>query len=281
MCTIGCVFNQGEVFTFKQCDLTAKTEFLEPEVATGSAGRYLAFRRMGRPGIWAGVNERGVSFVAADYYTNEDPGSVAAPQTRFSLTSTHVGASSPVDNLFHAYETAISEHTTAASAIAFLKKWYLTQGDPGAPQPNFKSPDIVLMADSTQAIFLEYYPGDTPGTAQVLTLSPKEGWFASTNHARMFSQTVDYSKNHSTYLRLARAEALLGQQPKLEGIRSVLQDQYYGETELSICRIAAQPGQYFTQASVITQVSNGGVSADYLVNGNPRTKPFRKKVLRP
>ena len=74
MCTIGWVRHEGRTFTFKQCDLTAPTQFFEPEVVPGRAGRYLAFRRKGRPGIWSGVNERGVSFVAADYYTNSDPG---------------------------------------------------------------------------------------------------------------------------------------------------------------------------------------------------------------
>ncbi|TKD07946.1 hypothetical protein [Polyangium fumosum] len=279
MCTIGWVRVEGTTHVFKQCDLTQKTRFLEPDIAEGIAGRYLAFRREGRPGIWSGVNQRGVGFVAADYYTEQDPGSPDTPPSLCARTSSHVGESSPVDALFRAYEASIADHGTSADAVAYLSNWYLTQGDPGNPDPSFKSPDIVLIADPTQAIFLEYYPGDRPGTAKVLTLSPRQGWFVSTNHARMFQQTVKYSQNHSTYLRLARAEAILDRQPNIEAIKAVLRDQYYGETELSICRIAGQPGQYFTQATFIGTAANGSVSADYLLNGNPRTKSYETKRL--
>ena len=227
--------------------------------------------------VWSGVNQRGVSFVAADYYTNA-PDNTGEP-TRFFVTSSHTGPSPDVDALFRAYEQAVAEYGTAADAIEFLSSFYLTQGKKEDPVP-FGAPDIVLLADPTQTIFLEYYPGDRAGEAKVLTLSPQQGWFAATNHARLFLQTVDYSRNHSTYLRLARAEAILERQPTPDGIKSVLEDQYYGETELSICRIAAEEGQYFTQASVILSASAAGpCGATYLVNGNPRTKPYQTKEL--
>lgn len=273
MCTIGWVRHEGRTFTFKQCDLTTPTQFFEPERVQGRAGPYLAFRRQGRPGIWSGVNERGVSFVAADYYTNSDPGE---PSPVPSNSAAKVLASSadnddPVNALFLAYEASIANHGTAQEAIAFLSQWYLDH--------RFPAPDIALIADATQAFFLEYYPGDTGQDPKVLTLTPGESWFASTNHARMFSQTVDYTKNHSTYLRLARAEALLQGQPDLDGIQAVLRDQYYGQTELSICR-QGQPGQYSTQATVITEAGAGlPVAARYLINGNPREKPYTLKRI--
>ena len=289
MCTIGFVYNQSTVLTFKQCDLTAPTLFYEPEVVQGTAGRYMAFRRKGRPGIWAGVNQGGVSFVAADYYTNSDPGTPDVPlPVQFLATNTHLAPDPNLDRLFKAYESSIADHATARSAIDFLSNWYLKEGNPSDLQhPNFEYPDIALLADTKEGIFLEYYPGDDKKTPQVKTLAVKPDskdsrvdWFASTNHARMFAQTVDYPKNHSTYLRLARAEALINKNPTLDGVKSVLSDQYYGETELSICRVAKESGEYYTQATVILGASRTASSAaEYQINGNPRTNPYTRKVL--
>lgn len=274
MCTIGCVYENGVVRTFKQCDLTEGTTFFPPETIVGKAGRYLAFRRYGRPGIWAGVNECGVGFVAADYYTNEDPGERQTGQAaKFLATNTFLGLNDDIDRLLLAYETVVANYDNTQSAIDYLIHWYLNEGNLGGSTPYFKHPDIVLISDKSKAVFLEYYPGSA------LTLQPKAGWFASTNHARMFTQTVDYSKNHSTYLRLARAEVLLAKATTMQGIKSVLQDQYFGDTELSICRVANSPGQYFTQASVIFNASNDEVWSDYLINGNPRTKDYTVKKL--
>ena len=283
MCTIGCVYADRAVYTFKQCDLTKETLFYAPEMVRGSAGTYAAFRRQGRPGIWSGLNEYGLCFVAADYYTNSDPGSTQAEASgRFLATNTHLEPNDDVDRLFKAYESSIADHTNAQSAVAFLADWYLHHGDTTDPRhPNFKSPDIALLADGQNGIFIEYYPGDDMITPRVKTLSAQgnavanvAGWFASTNHARMFAQTVDYPKNHSTYLRLARAEALLNQTPTQDGIKRVLSDQYYGQTELSICRVANAPNEYYTQATVILSQGPTWAGAEYLINGNPRTKPY-------
>ncbi|HET6789143.1 MAG TPA: hypothetical protein VFH49_14350, partial [Aquabacterium sp.] len=68
-------------------------------------------------------------------------------------------------------------------------------------------------------------------------------------------------------------------QPDLDGIQAVLRDQYYGQTELSICR-EGQPGQYSTQATVITEAGAGlPAAARYLINGNPREKPYTLKRI--
>jgi hypothetical protein len=292
MCTIGCVYEKGgAVHTFKQCDLTDPADFLEPAIVQGSVGTYLALRRKAQPNdrMWSGVNDNGVSFVAADYYTNSDPGSLDAEASgRFLATNTHLGPDSDVDRLFKAYESSIADHRTAQSAVDFLTDWYLHHGCETDPQyPNFRSPDIALFADGQNGIFIEYYPGDDGIHPEVRTLSAqgnevrqRGGWFASTNHARMFSQTVDYPKNHSTYLRLARAEALLQQTPTFDGVKQVLSDQYYGKTELSICRVATKEKQYYTQATAIFTVAPGWVGATYQINGNPRTNPYKEMRLR-
>ncbi len=53
-----------------------------------------------------------------------------------------------------------------------------------------------------------------------------------------------------------------------------LRDQYYGQTELSICRVASSSTEYHTQASVVLWTDGQVASCMYLINGNPRTKPY-------
>ena len=74
MCTIGSAFYDingvGMQSVFKQCDLINKTTFIKPEVKTNnnSGIRYVPFTREkgNETPTWAGINEYGVSFVAAD-----------------------------------------------------------------------------------------------------------------------------------------------------------------------------------------------------------------------
>ena len=53
MCTIGTVFDGGNIHTFKQCDLIPVTTFNPPDVRTGSNGvnSYIAMTRQGSAGI--------------------------------------------------------------------------------------------------------------------------------------------------------------------------------------------------------------------------------------
>ncbi len=250
MCTIGTVFTggplsqKGRINSFKQCDLTKQTTFYPPKLRQQTSQiLYFAFTRESVDGIWAGINDHGVSFVAADAYTN----------TQYTVP--------PEENsrLFQKYEDSIAQNTTAAGAIAMLEQFYL-DGFPG--------PDIVLLTDPEGAIFLEFSPTDGIRTIRVPDI-----FFSSTNHFRILPDAIDYEENHSTYLRLARAEAILEKDP-MNGIKTVLKDQHYGQSELSICRIAQQPVEYYTQATVIFSVSPVGISSQYIINGNPRSKDY-------
>jgi hypothetical protein len=272
MCTIGFVREHDTVWTFKQCDLTRLVNFFTPQKVDSPLGPYLAFRREGRPGLWAGVNAHGVSFVAADYYTPEDPGYPPSPP---AATSPSPAPTNPtVDRLFGAYEAAVARSKTAHDALAYLQAWYLHEGSTEQGSAHFPYPDIVMLADPQGAILLEYYPG-----VGVRTLRPGADYFVTTNHARLFAQTVDYAHNHSTYLRLERAEMLLDKAPNYEGICAMLRDQYYGATQLSICREAEESGAYFTQASVIFGATAQGITAHYIINANPKTQRYISMAL--
>lgn len=255
MCTIGVVFASTGVHVFKQCDLTSTKKFYPPELKTGT-GHYpfLAMTREGRPGLWAGMNCKGVSFVAADAYTNR----------------TYEVPDAAVNDLFNAYEQTLANAETAREAADALQAFYNTYNQ----NQGFPGPDIVLHADETQAIYTEYTPGPNLHRA-VREIVTTQGAFASTNHFRIQPDAVVYSANHSTYLRLVRAEAILEKDPTHEGIVNVLCDQYYGQSELSICRIAEFPGEYFTQATALFSMSPAGLACEFQINGNPRSNPLQ------
>lgn len=265
MCTIGVVFNEDRIYTFKQCDLVPLVTFNEPATRLGAAGRYIALTRGQDGRLWSGLNEFGVGFVAADSYT-ADAG--------FEITGEDVEA------LFAAYETSLSAFTTAPAAAAYLASFYLGQlADSPHPYP---APDIALhtgWADAAQtepiAILTEYRPGfDNPNPVRQIQL--EAGFYVSTNHFRLHPEDSLDPDNHSSYLRLARAEIILAEQPDYDGIRALLCDQYFGPTELSICRETAAPEEEFqTQATALFTVAPEGTLCEYQINGNPLEQPLQ------
>jgi hypothetical protein len=253
MCTIGAVFDGAGVFLFKQCDLTVEKEFYSP-VPRKQKLPYVAMTREGRPGLWAGINQAGVCFVAADAYTNR----------------TYETPDAAVNALFGAYEAAVANGSSAREAADILEAFYRT----GYEKTLFPGPDIALFADRKQAVFIEYTPGPNnhnPIREIVIT----SGFFASTNHFRIQPDAVIYESNHSTYLRLKRAETILEKDPSQTGIRTLLTDQHYGASELSICRVAQYPGEYFTQATALFGHRKDSLTLEYQINGNPIDNPLQ------
>jgi len=257
MCTIGNVFLSSQSpegnITFKQCDLTQRVTFLPPQIIANGKIRYIPFLREGSSGPWAGINEYGVSFVAADSYIDK------AGNMQNSATSSN--------SIFDQYLNIIKNHTTAAEATQMMRDFYIH---------DFKEPDILMISDSTNTFFIETYNGE------VQIIQKTKGFFASANHFRMVYGAIPYNKNHSTYLRLARAESILEHQQNKDGVFNVLSDQYYGESVWSICRVNKdvphQEEPYFTQASVIFTVQNINekvrVDCSYIINGNPLSKEW-------
>lgn len=278
MCTIGSTFyrvNEVNVQSvFKQCDLVTPTEFLTPVVKTavnknGDANtpetiRYVAFTRVkgDKYPAWAGVNEYGVSFVAADSYLDKNKQNVAENFLENSNT------------VFDMYLRIITSYTAAKEAAMMAKEYYETV-DYGAVLT-----DILLIADEKEMYFIETV------NKKVRIIQREIGHFVSTNHCRMFYEAVPYEQNHSTYLRLDRAEKILQGRADINGIGDLLRDSYYGKTVWSVCRYASLTGvdvekdsaeeeMYYTQAAVIFTVKPcsglGGkpeVVCEYVLNNN-------------
>lgn len=268
MCTIGAVFEAGVIHTFKQCDLIPVTHFNKPAIRRGKDGvaGYVAMTRQGSDGIWAGVNSAGVGFVAADSYT--------------TTAANYQASGEEIEALFAAYERSISSFASVREAALTLAQFYRDMGK-GKP---FPAPDISMLtgwADAEQteplAIFLEYLPNPF-NQEPVRTIERSDGYFVSTNNFRLQPDSVNYPANHSTYLRLNRAEAILQTNPSLKGVGEVLTDQYYGRTELSICRETAYAGiEFHTQATAVFSAKPSKPPVcEYQINGNPRNNPLTR-----
>lgn len=265
MCTIGTVFDGNTIHTFKQCDLIPVTTFNEPDVRAGSNGvnSYIAMTRQGSSGIWGGVNDHGVAFVAADTYT--------------TTAANYYASSAQVEALFAAYEASIGSHTSAAAAAQSLIDFYRNTGG----NTPFPAPDIAMISgwedpQKTQpiSILIEYMPNPF-NQDSVRLIKRRNGFFVSTNNFRLQPDAVQYAANHSTYLRLQRAETILQVDPSHQGIKTLLSDQYYGQTELSICRETEYLGiEFHTQATALFSVNANNSVCEYQINGNPKTNPL-------
>jgi hypothetical protein len=253
MCTIGSFFNQDYTISFKQCDLKKPTKFFTPEILNGLDGiRYTKFGREGNTGSWCGVNNFGVSFSAADSY--------------LSSTAPKVNCNIPTKVVFDAYIKIISEHKTAKKAAAFMCEFYET----------FIEADIVIISDYKETYYIEAYNNKVICVKRSYSERVKDNHFICTNHFRYIHGAINYNDNHSTYLRLERAELLAG----LENPNAfeLLSDRYYGDSVYSICRNCeiTPDGEepYFTQASAVFATNGKTVNCAYLINGNPITEPF-------
>ncbi len=268
MCTIGSSYYKRNGLSaatlFKQCDLMEETEFLPPKIAIDRHA-YLPMRRKKNDGTtpaWAGINDAGVCFTAADSYLD--------PNGHMMMKSS---ATSNGMSVFDMYEQTIKQCGSAKEAAELAVNFYR----------NFPEPDIFMVGDLNSTYFIEAYQG------QICCIERKNGFFASTNHFRMVYGGVPFEKNHSTYLRLNRAEQILSVTPDFDGVGRVLRDKYFGDTVWSICRTANPEAQhedpYYTQASVIFHIESDNpehpnIAVEYVINGNPETgegymwKPF-------
>lgn len=273
MCTIGNLFSanqQGSRFhtVFKQCDLKDATEFNVPMITMDleTKIRYVAFTRNKEDGTtpaWSGINEYGVSFVAADSYLKNTE-LEGYKHVRYINTPHET-------SVFDMYLNLIAKYKTASEAVEYAAAFYREEMAGSADT------DILLVADANCSYFIEAYAG------KVISIERREKFFVSTNHMRMIYGAVPYENNHSTYLRLERAEAVLEHNPTHNGVGDLLRDQYYGESVWSICRsneiCVPEESPFYTQASVIFNVpSEAGADGkrnslvEFVINGKPDEK---------
>jgi hypothetical protein len=286
MCTIGNVFYKdypGWNGVFKQCDLTDKTDFLPPKVLTIPARKiaYVPFTRQKNDGTtpaWAGVNNRGVCYVAADSYLKKPQVSGAEGWNRREAVL------ESGETVFDMYESLITQYENAKDAADHAVDWYRRN----LHNNTHDASDILLVADAKNSFFIEAKEEAGLKVTTVVKIQRQNGSFCSTNHIRMIYGAQPYEENHSTYLRLQRAEAILQANPTHAGAGELLRDKYYGDSVWSICRskeiTVGQEAPYYTQASILINVSANDAVVEYVLNGNPSQKgaaikwhPFNSK----
>lgn len=281
MCTIGNAFYEmngiGVQSVFKQCDLIKKTSFIDPSVLTDNVTgiRYVPFTRhkCNDTPAWAGINEYGVSFVAADSYIDSRKADRCKSTEKKNAS------------VFEMYLEIIKSFKTAEEAVKMAKEFYENKIYADCTDP---LTDILLISDADNMYFIETV------NKIVRIIHRTSGHFASTNHCRMFFEAAPYEENHSTYLRLDRAEKILQSNPNIDGIGDLLRDSYYGKTVWSVCRYANQgesenvsgsdtssgeikEDMFYTQAAVIftvekTAADKPRVICEYVLNGNASEK---------
>jgi hypothetical protein len=240
---MGALVSPSQVLVFKQCDLAWSTTFHRPALREGPRGiRYLSFERDGARGPWAGVNEHGVCFVAADANLDRD------------LSR----AVEPAGDLLRGYHRILAHHERASTAVEDMGDFYEACA----------TPDLLLVCDREGAYHVEYSP-----FAGLRVVHHRRGKVVLTNHFRLLPGAVDFDDDPSTHLRLARAQEILDAEPTPEGVHALFGDQHFGDSECSICRVAENPGEHYTQAAVLFELGRPAVDVSYVLNGNARTVP--------
>lgn len=234
MCTIGGYIDNKTTTTFKNCDLINNTTFFTPVIIQGKY-RYIAFQREGRPGIYAGINEYGLSIVAADTYTKKEY--EEGPNT--------------VDNIFMAYERTIANHKNIDDALPFLKGFYSTK---------ITIPDMIILADRQKIVVIEFTPGMKFGIKECTN-----GHVARTNQFRILSGGKNRLEDPESFIRYDTVSKL---QTTNEPTPLILNDHTNGPSQFSVCRHGKR-GEFNTQASIILTTDDKTTEAKYIINNHP------------
>lgn len=246
MCTIGAVINKKTIL-FKNCDLIKITHFYNPEVRQGKY-KYIAFSRKGRPGIWAGINEKRLGIVAADAYTKD----------KYKLKP-HTA-----NKIFKAYEKLVADFPNLKTGEKFLKNYYLRK---------IRVPDLIIIADKKSAEVIEFTPPN-----KWITKKIKKGFLVRSNHFILSAGAVKREDDLSTYIRYETAYNLLSKiKTLINGIKNLSKNHQSGPGINSICRHGKKNG-YKTQASTI-MVADKKISAYYIINQFPCRGKYKKITL--
>jgi hypothetical protein len=252
MCTIGAVFpKKSGMIIFKNRDLVGKKTNPEPRVVKGKKWDYLKFgvdAKNEKPGVWTGVNAKGVGIVGADGN---------------SLLNFAGEAYAKGEKTWETYEEVLANAGSAREAYKLVIDSYEDMNIGGTG-------DIVLIADPKGAVVLEYLPHmwgvefirDRPYVVRT-------NFFQVMQHLRPSRDTNGL--HLSSHLRFERAMQMLS--PKsgdldVEDIKRLCQDHANGPSAQSICRHGGE-GEYRTLCSAIMEVQNEKIVAHYVMNQNP------------
>ncbi len=261
-CTIGVVFSKpNKVILFKNRDLTVVKENPEPVIEKGKKYRYIKFGvdiKNQIPGVWAGVNENGVGIVGAD------------GNCVLNFEGEKYGGG---EKTWDAYEEVLANTKSVEEAYKFLMDFYTNHNIGGTG-------DIVLVADRTKAVVLEYslniwgiqFIIDQPYAART-------NFFDILKHLRPSPE--ENSLHLSSAKRYERTIELLSRtsiNTTVDDIKKLCRDHLNGPSTFSICRHGNE-GEHRTLCSSIMEISDSGIIAYYVMNQFPCEANYKRLSL--
>lgn len=239
-CTTAAFYTEDGLVVFKNCDLTVPKLFHKPKIMKDGYRR-IELRRKGRPGPWAGINERGLGLVASDFHSRND--------------KKYKPSKKETDGIFRCYSGVLASCKNEKEAIRVLADHY----------KSVTSPDIVLIASPGGAIAAEFMPEHGWRYEEITT----EGKFiVRSNTPRNFSRFAATKINDaSSWLREERAVELLGKELTINTAKKICIDHSNGPGDNSICRHGTKGG-YKTRASAI-MVAGKKIGAWHVINSSP------------
>ncbi len=257
-CTIGVVKGKnGHLLLFKNRDLTSQKKNPTPKIHRGEKFTYIGFGvdSTGKnPGVWAGVNKKGVVILGADGNSIRD----------FQGSKYGKG-----EKTWLAYEEALAKTSSAKEAVGYLIDFYTAERIGGKG-------DIILVSDPSFSAILEY-SFEQWGIELLLdqTFMVRTNFFEVLKHLRPKPQTSDL--NMSSAVRFKRAVEFLsktGKNTKVEDLMKLSQDHAKGKTPFSICR-HGKKGEYRTVASAIFEITPQLAKVYYIINNPPCRQNYK------
>ncbi|MFH1838616.1 MAG: carcinine hydrolase/isopenicillin-N N-acyltransferase family protein [Candidatus Kuenenbacteria bacterium] len=242
MCTIGGKINK-KLTLFKNCDLVKNIEFYKPKIKKGKY-KYIAFTRRGISGLYAGINQFGLSIVAADTYTKKRY--KAKPYT--------------VYNIFKCYEKIIADYKNVDDALNFLKKYYTSK---------ICVPDLIIIGDKKKIAVFEFIPKKKFGIEII-----KKGNILRTNQFKILKGGKNKNEDPESYIRYNNAFKIIN---KNISFTKLLKDHHDGPSKFSICR-HGKKSEYKTQASII-MATGKKIKAYYIINNYPCKEHYKEIEL--
>ncbi len=260
MCTIGAIhnFRNHHRYFFKNVDQTDSCKYPKPFFKTGKHFKYLKMASNMQPeqnGVLAGVNEAGLVVLGADGNCMPNYSGKKYSSLNESLVI---------------YERLLSECRSTWEAIGFVMKAYqdLQLGGNG---------DILMIGDRSEAVAMEYtvdrwgiqFQSDNPYLI-------RSNFFILMNHLRPIPE--ESTLHTSSAMRYADALSHLsikGSENTLDDVFALVRNHTHGENAMSICRHGGA-GEYFTQASIVVDLSPRNIDAYILLNQKPCQGDFER-----
>lgn len=266
-CTIGAVLGDSDLIIFKNRDLIIAPEeanLPEPTIEEGVCP-YIKFGA-GKKGVWAGINAYGLGVVGAD-----GNGIINLGGKRYGKG--HL--------TWEAYEHVIKNFKAVDEAYPWLVNYYDNNLIGGTG-------DIILLADTTKALILEYArPGIWGLNFCGLDIKPDfPHYIARTN----FFITLDkyrparedspvHMSSAARYESAIQSLALTGGETSVKDVKQMLQSHLNGNSTFSTCRHGGK-GEYNTVGSVVMHSDEDKVKVHYVINSHVCRNSYKLAELK-